>query len=156
MDIFFTADSILAPIMLIPICAAFGGFNAHKNSFLSSAITASIAISVGYYVGLESMEVLMIGLIASSIGFFGGHIIMSKISLSQIQLAALEMLSSWANSLYVRFFGDTQKDRPRFISKRRKRCCFGKSKFMENSACACLPCFSYIPFLWRRENITAT
>ena len=139
---FSQQTSILGSIMTIPICAAFGGFNAHKNSFLSSAITASAAISVGYYVGLESMEVLMIGLIASSIGFFRGTCDYEQdLDLSQIQFSYfINFIRAGQINLYIRILINTQKDRSRFIPKK-KRCCFGKSKFMEKFSMSMLALF---------------
>jgi|GEM_PF-6717997 len=77
-NIILGADSIWAPIILVPLCAGFSGFASDKRSFFASTALAGIAIIVGYCSGLSSIAVLITALLASFIGFFGAQVVIKK------------------------------------------------------------------------------
>lgn len=72
--------SFWSPIILIPMCAGFLKFKTNATSFLLSAITATTCVLAGkIFAGEFGTISMMLGIIGSALGLFGGHYIQTKL-----------------------------------------------------------------------------
>jgi Na+/proline symporter/signal transduction histidine kinase len=101
-SIIYAMYSFWHPIILIPLCAGILGFRTSHKTFSISCYTAIFMVLAGYWLKLFPAMIVLLGVTASAVGFFGSHFIQEitkkninlKLHIKRFLLSIQEILHS--------------------------------------------------------------